>query len=582
VTGQHDNSKPGTGLSPETVAAQALGRVDPVTKALVPAIHPSTTFERDKDGGYSSGRGYTRPHNPTYDEAEDVLTTLERGQASLLFASGMAAATAIFQSLLPGDHVIAPRVMYWALRTWLVDFAVSWGLDVEFVDTGDLDALNAAVRPGRTKLIWLETPANPLWNISDIAAAARIAHAAGARLAVDSTVATPVLTRPLELGADLVVHSASKYLNGHSDVLAGAIVTARVDGLWQRIRAWRRDGGAVIGPFEAWLLLRGMRTLFVRVHHACNSALAIAQHLQKHPAVHQVLYPGLPEHPGHDVAMKQMRGGFGGMLSIRLKGGEAAAMQVAANVAVFKRATSLGGVESLIEHRASIEGPATPVPVDLLRLSIGLESVDDLKADLDRALATVATFAPPSAVPESVGGSAGAETNLTGRIERVLHEKIRPMLADRGGDLRIAGLADGVLSLEPLGSPGAAIIPRPQIAAMIRHYLPDITEVRIAASQRQTPAATGLRQQVQDVLEEHINPAVHAHGGSIRLETVNNGMAHIRFGGGCQGCAMAEVTLRQGVEVLLRERVPTLIGVVDVTDHPAGRAPYFKTRKGTE
>ena len=580
MTDQHDTRKPGAGLSPETVAAQALGRVDPVTKALVPGIHPSTTFERDKDGGYSSGRGYTRPHNPTYDEAEAVLTTLEGGQASLLFASGMAAATAVFQALLPGDHVIASRVMYWALRTWLVDFAVSWGLDVEFVDTGDLDALAASVRPGRTRLIWLETPANPLWNLSDIAAAAQIAHDAGARLAVDSTVATPVLTRPIEFGADLVVHSASKYLNGHSDVLAGAIVTARVDGFWQRIRAWRRDGGAVLGPFEAWLLLRGMRTLFVRVHHICKSALEIAQYLQKHPAVLQVLYPGLPEFPGHDIAVKQMRGGFGGMLSIRLKGGEAAAMQVAANVTVFKRATSLGGVESLIEHRASIEGPSTPVPFDLLRLSIGLESVDDLKADLDQALASVPTVAPT--VHEGVGGNAGAETDLTVRIERLLDEKIRPMLADRGGDLRISGIADGVLSLEPLGSPGAAIPPRPQIAAMIRHYLPEVADVRIAASQRPVSTASTVRQQVQDVLDERINPAVKAHGGSISLESVDNGMAHIRFEGGCQGCAMAEVTLRQGVEVLLREHVPALIGVMDVTDHPAGRTPYFKTRKGAE
>jgi cystathionine gamma-synthase len=582
MTDQHDNRKAGAGLSPETVTAQALGRIDPLTKALVPAIHPSTTFERDRDGGYSSGRGYTRPHNPTYDEVEELLTTLEGGQASLLFASGMAAGTAVFQSLLPGDHVIASRVMYWALRSWLVDFAVSWGLGVEFVDTSDVDALKAAMRPGRTKLVWLETPANPLWNLSDIAAAAQIAHAAGARLAVDSTVATPVLTRPIELGADLVMHSASKYLNGHSDVLAGAIVTARIDGFWQRIRAWRRDGGAVIGPFEAWLLLRGMRTLFVRVHHVCKSAMAIAQHLQKNPATSQVLYPGLPEHPGHYIAKKQMQGGFGGMLSIRIKGGEAAAMQVAANVVVFKRATSLGGVESLIEHRASIEGPSTPVPLDLLRLSIGLENVDDLKADLDQALATIATFAATSAAPESVGGGADRDVDLGERLELLLTEKIRPMLADRGGDLRITGLADGVLSLEPVGSPGAAISPRQQIAAIIRHYLPEVTEVRIATSKRLGVIETALQRRVLSVLDEQINPAVKAHGGAIRLQAVDNGMAHIRFEGGCQGCAMAEVTLRQGVEVLLREHVPGLIGVTDVTDHPAGRTPYFKTRKGAE
>jgi cystathionine gamma-synthase len=580
MSDQHEKGSPR--LARETLAAQALGRIDPTTRALVPAIHPSTTFERDKDGGYSSGRGYTRPHNPTYDEAEELLAKLERGQACLLLASGMAAGTAVFQALLPGDHVIASRVMYWALRTWLVDFGVSWGLDVEFVDTSDVDALTAATRPGRTKLIWLETPANPLWSVSDIAAVARIAHDAGARLAVDSTVATPVLTQPIELGADLVVHSATKYLNGHSDVLAGAIVTARVDGFWQRIRAWRRDGGAVLGPFEAWLLLRGMRTLFVRVPRTCESALAIARHLEAHRAVSRVLYPGLPGHPGHDIAAKQMRGGFGGMLSIRLAGGKAAAMQVAANVKVFKRATSLGGVESLIEHRASIEGPSTPVPGDLLRLSIGLESVDDLKADLDQALDTVGTFAPVPVMEQSGGGATGGELDLAERVERLLTEKIRPMLVERGGDVRVAGLAGGVLTLEPVGSPGAAIPIRAQITSMIRHYLPEVMEVRIANEGSDVSQAPPLQQQVQEVLDTWINPAVKAHGGAIRLETVDGGTVRIRFEGACQGCAMAEVTLRQGVEVLLREHVSGLTSIVDTTDHPAGRNPYFKTRKGAE
>jgi cystathionine gamma-synthase len=558
MTERSEERKRSIQLARETLAAQALGRIDPTTKALVPAIHPSTTFERDKDGGYSSGRGYTRPHNPTYDEAEELLAKLEGGQACLLLASGMAAGTAVFQALLPGDHVVASRVMYWALRTWLVDFAVSWGLDVEFVDTSDVDALTAAMRPGRTKLVWLETPANPLWSVSDIAAAARIAHDAGARLAVDSTVATPVLTRPIELAADLVVHSASKYLNGHSDVLAGAIVTARVDGFWQRIRAWRRDGGAVLGPFEAWLLLRGMRTLFVRVHHICESALAIAQHLQAHHAVSRVLYPGLPQHPGHDIAAKQMHGGFGGMLSIRLAGGKPAAMQVAANVKVFKRATSLGGVESLIEHRASIEGPSTPVPDDLLRLSIGLESVDDLKADLDQALDTIATVAPAPLIEQSSGSGTGGELDLAQRVERLLNGKIRPMLADRGGDLRIAGLTGGVLTLDPVGSPGAAIPIRAQITSMIRHYLPEVLEVRIANEGDEVSETVAIQQQVQHVLDTWINPAVRAHGGAIRLETVDGGTVRIRFEGSCQGCAMAEVTLRQGIEMLLREHVQGL------------------------
>ena len=218
--GDRDGDPSGnSGPAPETLAAQALGKIDPITRALVPPLHASTTYERDPDGGFSSGRGYTRPHNPTYDDPEELLATLEGGRACLLFASGMAAATAVFQALLPGDHVVVPRVMYWALRTWLVDFAMSWGLEVEFVDLCDLDALARAMRPGKTRLVWLETPANPTWEISDIARAAEIAHGARARLAVDSTVATPVLTRPIELGADLVVHSASKYLNGHSDVL---------------------------------------------------------------------------------------------------------------------------------------------------------------------------------------------------------------------------------------------------------------------------------------------------------------------------------------------------------------------------
>lgn len=378
---------PRAGLSPETLSAQALGRIDPASRALVAPVHLSTSYERDAGGGYSSGRAYTRPHNPGYEEPEELLATLEGGSACLLFASGMAAATALFQALLPGDHVVASRVMYFNLRNWLVDFGMSWGLDVEFVDMRDLDALAAAMRPGKTRLVWLDVPANPTWDITDIAAAAGIAHRAHARLAVDSTVATPVLTRPIEHGADFVVHSASKYLNGHGDVLAGAVVCADADSYWQRVRAWRRDSGAMLGPFEAWLLQRGMRTLFLRVPRSCASALAVARHLEAHADVKTVLYPGLESHAGHDIAARQMSGGFGGMLSIQLARGEAAAMATADHVQVFKRATSFGGVESLIEHRASIEGPSTPVPADLLRLSIGIEALADLIADLDQALA---------------------------------------------------------------------------------------------------------------------------------------------------------------------------------------------------
>jgi cystathionine gamma-synthase len=397
-----DHPRPGPPLSPETLAAQALGEVDPSSGGLTPSINPSTTYEQQPDGSYRQDRVYTRADNPTYEHAEGLLAALEgAGCACALFASGMAAATAVFQSLLPGDHVLASRVLYWGVRKWLAEFALAWGLDVEFVDSTDLEAVASALRPGRTRLVWVETPANPMWEVTDLAAVCELAHAAGARVAVDNTVATPVHTRPMEFGADLVVHSATKYLNGHSDVLAGAVLTARRDPFWERIRSWRRNAGAVPGPFEAWLLQRGMRTLFLRVRRASDSALAIASHFQGHPALRAVLYPGLPSHPGHQVAARQMRDGFGGMLSIRLAGGAEQAMAVLPAVSVFKRATSLGGVESLIEHRRSTEGPSSPVPDDLLRLSIGIEAPEDLVADLDAALAAArrAPLTTPTTTP---------------------------------------------------------------------------------------------------------------------------------------------------------------------------------------
>src|ERR1700730_1642974 len=306
-------------LSPETLPAQALGKADPSSGALVPVINPATNYEQRPDGSYPQDRVYTRADNPTSEHAERLLAALEGGGcACALFSSGMAAATAVFQSLLPGDHVLVSRVLYWGVRKWLAEFALTWGLDVEFTDTTDLAALAAAIRPGRTRLLWVETPANPMWEITDIAAVCDLAHQAGVRVAVDNTVATPVLTRPFEHGADLVVHSATKYLNGHSDVLAGAVLTARRDPVWERIRSWRRNAGAVPGPFEAWLLQRGMRTLFLRVHRASDSALAIATHLCGHPAVTEVLYPGLPSHPGHQIAVRQKSGGVGGMRWTRL------------------------------------------------------------------------------------------------------------------------------------------------------------------------------------------------------------------------------------------------------------------------
>jgi cystathionine gamma-synthase len=272
-----------------------------------------------------------------------------------------------------------------------MNFATEWGLDVELIDMTSPAAVAAALRPGKTALVWIETPANPLWTVTDIAETTRLAHAAGALLAVDSTVATPLLTKPLALGADVVMHAATKYLNGHSDVIAGVLVVREDSPYWQRVRKVRAQLGGTLGSFEAWLLVRGLRTLHLRVRAASASAMAIARHFDGHALVAEVLYPGLPRCQGHEIAARQMTGGFGGMLSIRVNpskhGGEAAAIAVAAKTAIWKRATSLGGTESLIEHRASVEGAGTPAPADLLRLSVGLEHAGDLIADLEQALA---------------------------------------------------------------------------------------------------------------------------------------------------------------------------------------------------
>ncbi len=372
--------------SRRTQLAQALGHIDAPTRAVVPPIHLATTYIRDPDNEYSSGYIYGRPDNATIREAEAVIAMLENAEAAMVLGSGMSAATAVFLALKPGDHILASSVMYWALRNWLVNDATEWGLKVDIVDTANLEAVRAAIRPGETKLVWLETPSNPLWSITDIRAVSDLAHQHGARVAVDSTGATPILTRPLDLGADIVMHSATKYLNGHSDVIAGALAIARADEFWTRIKRVRSTLGQILGPFEAFLLIRGMRTLDLRVRAACASALDLAHRLANHAAIAEVLYPGLPTHPGHELAKRQMQGGFGGMLSIRVRAGEQAAIAAAAKVQLWKRATSLGGVESLIEHRASIEGPGSPCPPDLLRLSTGIEDIDDLYADLDQAL----------------------------------------------------------------------------------------------------------------------------------------------------------------------------------------------------
>lgn len=375
-----------TELSRETIAAQAGGSIEPETGAIIPPIHISTTFERDADNHNRRGYSYGRPDNATVRQVEAIMTQLEGGAASLLFASGMSAATALFLALERPAHVVAPAVMYWGMRKWLLTEAPAFGIETSLVDASDLHAIAGAIRPGLTRLVWLETPANPLWTISDIAGASRLAHAAGAVLAVDSTVATPVLCNPLALGADAVMHSATKYLNGHTDVVAGTLTFAANGPLAARASTLRSAFGTILAPYAAAQLMRGLRTLFVRVRHQCATAEALAVHFNGHPHIERVLYPGLARDPGHELAKRQMKGGFGGMLSIRVKGGESAAIATAAKVKVWKRATSLGGVESLVEHRASVEGPLTPCPPDLLRLSVGLEAPADLIADLEQAL----------------------------------------------------------------------------------------------------------------------------------------------------------------------------------------------------
>ena len=377
-------------LQPETLAAHGLYPGDPATGGVIAPIQPATTYMRDEGYGLTlPDRGYGRAGNPTFLAPERLLAELEGAEGAMLFGSGMAAAVAVFHALRPGDHIVAPKVMYWGLRKWLLEFCPTWGLEIDLIDIAEPGALDAALRPGETKLVWIETPCNPTWDVMDIAATAEKAHAAGARLAIDATVSTPVLTKPIEHGADLVFHSATKYLNGHSDVIAGALATAKDDDFWDRIRGNRAEGGAIIGPFEAWLLHRGMRTLYLRVERCSRNAMAIARHFDGHDKLSRVLYPGLPSHPGHEIAARQMRGGYGGMLSLLTGRDRETSLRVALNCKVLVRATSLGGVESLIEHRATIEGADSPIPRDLLRISVGIENPDDLIADLEQALAVI-------------------------------------------------------------------------------------------------------------------------------------------------------------------------------------------------
>jgi cystathionine gamma-synthase len=373
-----------------TVAAHAGGAMDHHTGGVAPTIAPSVTFARNEAHELPDGRLYLRYQSENGEHCERLLAQLEGGAAALVFASGLAASTAVFMSLLrPGDTVVATRVMYFGVRHWLKNHCAHFGMKLVLVDGTDATAVEQAVRTERPKLVWIETPGNPMLDVVDIAATARVAHDVGALLCVDSTAASPVLTRPIALGADVVMHSATKYLNGHCDVLAGALVFARDDATFHAVATHRKETGAVLGPFEAWLLLRGMRTLPLRVERQSATALAVARWLAAQPAsdVVEVLYPGLPTHRNHAVAVQQMSGAFGGLLSVRVAGGEARALAVVRALALFLRATSLGGVESFVEHRASVEGPDTTTPPDLLRLAIGIEHAQDLIDDLAQALA---------------------------------------------------------------------------------------------------------------------------------------------------------------------------------------------------
>ncbi|MFQ5572199.1 MAG: trans-sulfuration enzyme family protein, partial [Rhodothermales bacterium] len=368
----------------ETLLAQAGCAPDATTGALVAPLHLSTTFERAPDGSYPLGYQYGRTNNPTRHMFESTLATLEGGEACAAFASGMAATTAVFQALRPGDHVILPDDVYHGVRHLLTTVFAGWGLQYTEVDMTDLAALEAALRP-ETRLVWAETPSNPMLKITDLEAVAGCVHAAGTRLLVDSTWTTPLVQRPLELDADLVLHSVTKYLSGHSDVLGGALVARSHDAFFERVRVIQKEAGPVMDPFSAWLALRGMRSLAPRLRLQCETARRLATFLAEHPKVARAYYPALPDHPGHTVACRQMQG-FGGMLAFEVRGTRADALAVAARVQVFTRATSLGGTESLIEHRASIEAPPTRTPQTLLRCSIGLEHIDDLLADLAQAL----------------------------------------------------------------------------------------------------------------------------------------------------------------------------------------------------
>jgi cystathionine gamma-synthase len=367
----------------ETLAVHAGQAIDPGTGAVSMPINLSTTFERDTDGSYSRGFMYARNDNPNRRALEQGISALEGGQAAAAFGSGTAAAMALFQALSPGDHVLAHIDAYYGTSRLLREIFLQWGLEADFIDMSDLKLVKKALRP-KTKLAWAETPSNPLLKIVDLRAVADVIHASGALCVCDNTWA-PILQRPFDRGIDLILHSTTKYFGGHCDVLGGIVVAKADDEFFERVRRIQYSGGAVPSPFDCWLVLRGMRTLPWRMRAHSENAMKVANFLAQHQAIERVHYPGLSSHPQHTLATEQMSM-YGGMLSCEVKGGRDRAMNMAARTKIFTRATSLGGVESLIEHRASIEGPGTTSPEGLLRLSIGLENAEDLTEDLDQAL----------------------------------------------------------------------------------------------------------------------------------------------------------------------------------------------------
>jgi len=372
---------------PESLIATALSWIDKETDAMGAPIRPSTSFLRNPAELDRAGRTFSRDDNPTYLQPESLINQLEGGAGCLLFASGMSAITSVFHTLNPGDHVVLPLNVYSGLRDWLNRHGKRWGIEVLFLKNYNSASVSNSLIPGKTKLVWIETPSNPTMEVTDIRAISAVAHAAGALVAIDNTVSTPVLTQPINHGADVVLHSGSKYLNGHGDLIAGALIVAPgQEKLLKDIQGIRNDYGGILGTFEAWLLLRGMRTLSLRVKAASASALELAKYLNTHKKVTKVNYPGLESHSGYDIASRQMHNGYGGMLSFQVKGGEAEAKAIASRTRLIRQAISFGSPDTVIEHRVSMEGNDSPTPSDLLRLSVGLEHIDDLLYDLRKAL----------------------------------------------------------------------------------------------------------------------------------------------------------------------------------------------------